>query len=60
MARMRAYPVEHAPPAAPAFLPLLIDLRQRFRPSDRVAVISAASILQEPPAQVRVSDRKPF
>ena len=52
--------VEHASPDAPAFLPRVIDLKQRFLPSDRVAVISAASILHEPPAQVRVSYRRPF
>ena len=52
--------VEHASPDAPAFLPRLIDLKQRFLPSDRVAVISAASIRHEPAAQVRVRYRRPY
>jgi hypothetical protein len=47
------------PPAAPAFLPRLIRMKQKFPQFNRVAVISQPSIRREPPARVRVNYRKP-
>jgi hypothetical protein len=51
---------EHIPsPEAPAFLPRLIRLKERFLQYNRVAVISAASIRHEAPAKVRLTYRRP-
>jgi hypothetical protein len=46
------------PPSAPAFLPKLIRLEQRFLELNRLAVIAAASIRHESPSRVRVTYRK--